>query len=163
MNDEPLAYFLTWTVYGTHFLGDPRGWRKGGMGELAPQPLLANWRAERLKHAVLLLDNAERNAVENEVQRLSAYRGWKCWAVAARTNHIHTVTTAPATSGAKVRDQFKANCTRVLRERSPQFADRPVWSVGGDWVCINREDDLETVILYVSEAQDNMHRDQDRR
>ena len=27
-NDEPLAYFITWTVYGTWLQGDVRGWRR---------------------------------------------------------------------------------------------------------------------------------------
>jgi hypothetical protein len=41
-----------------------------------------------------------------------------------------------------------------LRELSAGWKDRPVWTVGGDWECINTEDDLETVIAYVLEAQD---------
>ena len=64
-----------------------------------------------------------------------------------------------ATLAARFRDQLKANCTRVLRERWPQFVDRPVWTTGGDWQCINSEDELEQVIVYVSEAQDRMQLD----
>ena len=57
-------------------------------------------------------------------------------------------------SGAKVRDQIKANCTRVIRESWPLFVDRPVWAVGGDWQCVNTLEELEQVILYAGEAQD---------
>jgi hypothetical protein len=53
-----------------------------------------------------------------------------------------------------VRDQLKANGTRGLREQWPAFCDRPVWTFGGDWECVNGEDDLEAVILYVRDAQD---------
>ena len=66
-------------------------------------------------------------------------------------------------TGSKVRDQLKANCTRVLRESWPRFVDRPVWTTGGDWQCINTEDDLEQVVMYVSEAQDRMGLDDRKR
>jgi hypothetical protein len=78
------------------------------------------------------------------------------WAINGRSTHVHAVVTAARYSGKTVRDQLKANGTRGLRERWPQFRDRPVWTVGGDWVCINTEDDLEAACLYVREAQDRM-------
>ena len=154
MNDEPLAFLITWTVYGTFLQGDPRGWHKWKMGFQAPQPRLAEWHADRLKHPILLLNQEQRNCVDAEIQRLSDYRGWRLWASAARSNHVHVVVHARGFSGSKVRDQLKANCTRVLRERWREFVDRPVWSEGGDWECVNDENGLEAVIQYVTEAQD---------
>lgn len=160
-NDEPIAYFITWTVYGTFLQGDERGWRKRRKGEQAPQPKLARWRRERLKHSIELLDQDQRLAVEAEIERLAEFRVWKVWTKSARTNHVHAVVTAPGYKGSKVRDQLKANCTRVLREGWPKFVDRPVWTEGGDWQCINRDAELEQVILYVEEAQDRKDRDDD--
>ncbi|MEZ6123881.1 MAG: hypothetical protein R3C49_11970 [Planctomycetaceae bacterium] len=32
IDNEPLAYFITWTVYGSLLQGDDRGWRKRGKG-----------------------------------------------------------------------------------------------------------------------------------
>ena len=104
----------------------------------------------------MLLNDAQRNAVENEIDRLFQFRGWKLWTANPRSNHVHVVVTALGYSGEKVRDQLKANSTRVLRESWPVFIERPVWSVGGDWKCINTVDDLEQVITYASEAQDRM-------
>lgn len=72
---------------------------------------------------------------------------------------MHVVVHADGCTGAKVRDQMKANSTRVLREHWPVFAERPVWTEGGDWQCINNENDLEQVIRYVSEAQDRKQRE----
>ena len=158
-NDEPIAYFITWTVYGTFLQGHERGWRKWKKGIQTPQPKLVAWRRERLKHAVELLNDAQQLAVETEIERLAAFRGWHVWIKNARTNHVHIVVTANGYAGDKVRDQFKANCTRVLRERWPQFVDRPVWTTGGDWKFVNDEDELERVVVYVSEAQDRMQFD----
>ncbi len=158
MNDEPLAFFITWTVYGTFLQGDVRGWRKWGQGFQSSQTKLAEWRLERLKYSIELLDINERHRVTEEVSRLSLFRGWKCWAASARCNHVHAVVSAPGYSGAKVRDQLKSNATRVLREFNPKYLDRPIWTELGDWLCINSEDDLAKVISYVLEAQDRKDR-----
>lgn len=151
---DPLAYFITWTVYGSHLQGDERGWRRRRKGDQLPQPRLAEWRGQRLKHEVLLLSPDERKVVDSECRRHCDHRGWRLWEVNARSTHVHVVTTAVGCSGATVRDQLKANCTRGLREAWKKFCDRPVWTVGGDWACVNSEDDLETVCLYVRDAQD---------
>jgi REP element-mobilizing transposase RayT len=155
---EPLAYFLTWTVYGTFLQGDGRWWRKRRQGPRAPQPRLEQWRADRLKHPVVQLSEEDQSVVQVEVRRHCDHRGWTLWVVNPRSNHVHAVVTATACSGRTVRDQLKANCTRGLRERSAVFRDRPVWSVGGDWTCLNSEDDLEQALVYAGEAQDRMDR-----
>ncbi len=157
--DEPIAFFITWTVYGTHLQGASSGWRKIGKGERAPQPLLESWHRDRLNHPIILLDKANRETVENEVARHCKHRGWHLWECNARSNHVHVVVTAPGSSGKVVRDQLKANCTRGLREQWEVFRDRPVWTVGGDWKCINSEEELESVIKYVRDAQDQKESD----
>ena len=153
MVDEPLAFFITWTVYGTFLQGDERGWRRRRHGEQLPQPLLAQWRKDRLRHSVELLTEENRVAVEAEIERLCRYRQWHLWARNARSNHVHIVVTAIGFDGPTVRDQVKANCTRVLRQADKRFDGRPVWTTGGDCESINDEDDLEQVILYVRDAQ----------
>ena len=152
MNNDPLAYFITWTVYGTFLQGDFRGWTRRRNGHQLPQPKLVEWHRVRLKHHIELLSTEKRTAIEAEIDRLASFRGWKVWARSARTNHVHAVITA-AVTGKKVRDQLKANCTRVIRERWPEFVGRPVWTTGGDWECINTDTGLENVIIYVNEAQ----------
>ncbi len=154
--DDPLAFFITWTVYGSHLQGDDSGWRRRRNGYQPPQLRLADWRRRRLKYDLMLLSPDERRVVEAECERHCRHRRWHLWAVNARASHVHVVVTADGYSGKTVRDQLKANCTRGLRERWNQFRDRTVWTVGGDWRCINSEDDLETVCLYVRDAQDRM-------
>jgi REP element-mobilizing transposase RayT len=153
-DDEPLAFFITWTIYGTHLQGHWRGWRRRRHGYQPPQPRLEAWHAQRLTHRVLLLTADQRQAVEQQCQAHCDHRGWKLWAVNARTTHVHCVVTAAGYNGKTVRDQLKANATGALRKQWPGFRDRPVWSVGGDWVCINGEEDLEAACCYVRDAQD---------
>jgi REP element-mobilizing transposase RayT len=159
--DEPLAYFITWTVYGTFLQGDIRGWRRRRSGQQLPQPKLADWHNKRLNHPIMLLDEFHKLAIENEIQRLAKFRQWHVWTCRCQHNHVHVVVTATEHNGDIVRDQMKANCTRVLRESWLQFVDRPVWTKGGDWECINSEDDLEQVVLYVDVAQDRKHLDRE--
>jgi len=153
--DDPIAYFITWTVYGTYLQGDERGWRRQMRIE-QPQPRLAQWHKERLKHSLILLSPEQRVLVEQACQHHCDHRRWKLWAVNSRSNHVHAVVTAAEHSGKTVRDQLKANCTRRLRERWAVFSVRPIWTVGGDWVCINSEDEIESVCEYVRDAQDRM-------
>ena len=154
--DEPLAFFITWTAYGTHLQGDARGWRRRRKGDQQPQAQLVQWRRDRLKHDPVLLSQKHRAIVERACRQHCDHRNWQVWEVNPRSNHVHVVVTAPGCSGRTVRDQLKPNCTRALREHASIFRDRPVWTVGGDWDCINSKDDLEAVCLYVREAQDRM-------
>lgn len=158
--DEPLAFFITWTVYGTHLQGNESGWRKRRKGTQPSQPLLEQWHRDRLNHPVILLSDDQRVVVEQECQRHCEHRGWHNWAINARSNHCHIAVTATGHSGSIVRDQLKANGTRGLRAHWPAFRDRPVWTHGGDWECINTDDDLEAVCAYVREAQDRKNLDE---
>ncbi len=152
--DEPLGFFITWTVYGTHLQGDLRGWRQRRKGNQLPKPRLVEWRQDRLKHAIILLSVDQRAIVEQECQHHCDHRNWHLWAVNARTNHVHVVATAKGYSGKAVRDQLKANGTRGLRNQWIPFRERPVWTVGGDWECVNNEVDLESAIQYTTDGQD---------
>ena len=153
---EPVAYFITWTVYGTFLQGDSRWWRKRNAGELPPQPLLEQWHRDRLKHEIILLNDEHRHIVKCEIENHCNRRGWKTWVANPRTTHVHVVITTPGYAGATVRDQLKANCTRGIREADGRFVDRPVWTTKGDVQYLNTEDDLELAIMYAGEAQDRM-------
>ncbi len=65
-SDEPLAFFITWTVYGTHLQGDERGWRLRSHSHQPSQPRLEQWHRTRLKQAIVLLNPKQRLVVETE-------------------------------------------------------------------------------------------------
>jgi hypothetical protein len=70
---------------------------------------------------------------------------------------VHLAVTAD-NSPETVRDQFKANATRVLRQEPDPIANDKVWTRGGDCEIVDGEDELEDVVTYITEAQDRMDR-----
>ena len=166
--NEPITLFITWTTYGSWLPGDSRGWMKWKKGEQQPQPVLEDWCKGRMKEKAVLLNPEQRDAVEEVVREHAEHRGWELHAVSARSNHVHVaVTVVPKTGNQnyrvadgvkRVRDQFKANATRVLRQGEKPVRNVKVWTKGGDIQFIDTEGDLEQVVIYITDAQDRMER-----
>jgi REP element-mobilizing transposase RayT len=160
MNDEPLAFFLTWTTYGSWLPGDERGWVKWHDGFQQPNERIRKAAAAKMVEAEIALDTEQRNIVEQTVTRHCEIRGWYLHAVNCRTNHVHVVVTAANYDPETVRDQFKSWCTRKLKERERQkgcnedVMRQHWWTEGGSQRSIDDEDSLEAAIEYVLDAQD---------
>jgi REP element-mobilizing transposase RayT len=148
---EPLAYFLTWTTYGTWLPGDERGWVLRGRGFQPPNPQLERRCRNRMKHRPCFLDLGQRELVESVVREHCRIRGWDLHAVRCGTNHVHVVVTAPCSSEV-ARDELKAWCSRRLNELQ-QTRHRPRrekwWTEKGSRRRIGDEESLEAVIHYV--------------
>ncbi len=152
---DSITLFITWTTYGTWLPGDSRGWRKWKAGEQQPQPKLEDWCRDQMKEKPLFLNEEQRAVVENVIREHAEIRGWELHAVSVRTNHIHVAVTANAPPK-RVRDQFKANATGKLRRIATPVTHEKVWTKGGDIEFIDTDDDLEQVVIYITEAQDRM-------
>ncbi|MEO1616482.1 MAG: transposase [Planctomycetota bacterium] len=121
-----------------------------------------------MKEQAVLLDAEQREAVENVIREHAEHRDWELHAVSARSNHVHVVVTVVPTTGnqkfrvadgvKRVRDQFKANATRVLRQGENPIQNEKVWTKGGEIQFIDTVEDLEQVVIYITEAQDQMGR-----
>lgn len=151
--DGPIAYFITWTSYGTWLPGDERGWRRKGRGWQPGNELFRKMAAGELKETPFILSVDDRAIVEQTVRNHCEIRGWVPHAVQARTNHVHVVVAAPGYKPDTVRDQFKAWCTRKLK--TTHSARERFWTEGGSGRWINHENDLEASVNYVNEAQDS--------
>ncbi len=113
-----------------------------------------------------LLDAEQRQVVERTIAEHCRIRGWELHAVNCRTNHVHIVVTADRVPK-QVRAQFKAWCTRRLKEleakrlgcSTPEEIAARVrenwWVVRGSARYINDEASLEAAIQYVRDAQDD--------
>ena len=121
---DPIAYFITWTCYGTWLPGDERGWVD------AKQPgILSADPARRSKSQILMtedpcvLSQHQRQVVEQTIAKHCEIRSWELRALNVRTNHVHVVVSANATAET-VMEQLKAWCTRKLKEQQRVFSER---------------------------------------
>ncbi len=105
----------------------------------------------------MVLTELQRKKVESVCYEHAEHRRWELHAVNARTNHVHLAVTADQASKT-VRDQFKANATRVLRLEPEPMTAGIIWTKGGDVEIVDGEQDLENVVKYIVEAQDRMDR-----
>jgi REP element-mobilizing transposase RayT len=163
---DPLAYFLTWPCYGTWLPGDERGWIQYRRGMQLPDPILEREAAARMTEDACRLDLEQRRLVETTIADHCRVRGWALYAVNCRSNHVHVVVAANRHPD-EIREQFKAWCTRRLKEMEQQRLRTTVadlgacpkirqnwWAERGSGLYVNDEDALEGIIHYVREAQD---------
>jgi REP element-mobilizing transposase RayT len=149
---EPLAYFLTWTTYGTWLPGDERGWvhhsgKARGISRREGEPSLKEAAERALKTSPVVFSPEDRTLVESQIRETCRFRGWTIHALEVRTNHIHIVLTARNAMPEKAMDDLKAWGTRALNQR---HGKRPSWwTRGGSKRWINTDDSLATVIQYV--------------
>ena len=111
-----VAYFFTWTTYGTWLPGDNRGWFKKGLGAQDPDPLRSFAAALCMTRDAVILSPAQRAIVEKTIREHCTIRRWELHAVNCRSNHVHVVVTASTRSIEIPRKQFKTWCTRKLKE-----------------------------------------------
>lgn len=156
---EPLAYFLTWTTYGTWLPGDERGW-VDKPGEFQAPDVYRKYAAQRLMtEPALTLGIEQRRIVEATIADHCRIRGWHLHAINGRTQHIHVVVTAPGRDPEDVMDQFKAWCTRRLKERERSLRSdagtvrQNWWTQRGSKRWLNDAKSLEAAIQYVVEEQ----------
>ena len=156
---EPLAHFLTWTTYGTWLPGDERGWVAKPGQFRAPDANLKKAAQQLMTEPALTLDPEQRRIIEDTITDHCRIRGWHLHIVRCRTQHVHVVVTAPGQSPKVVMDQFKAWCTRHLKEleRSRRHGSGAIrqnwWTQGGSKRWLNDDKSLGEAVGYVLEEQ----------
>jgi REP element-mobilizing transposase RayT len=73
-----------------------------------------------MSESAVTLDQEQRQLVECTILEHCRIRGWQCHAMNCRSNHVHVVVTAPGREPDDVMNQFKAWCTRRLKELARQ-------------------------------------------
>jgi hypothetical protein len=150
---EPLAYFLTWTTYGSWLPGDARGWTDSRGVIRQPNARLVRAARRLARKPVVVFDAHGRKIVEQVIGEHCLFRRWLLHAVSCRTMHVHAVVSAAETSPDTVLAGLKARCARKLSE---MFAgDGPWWAKGGSRRRLYDLRGLQTVVAYVLEAQEH--------
>ena len=153
MSRDPLAYFLTFHVYGTRLHGDGRGSvdrlnRTFGEPTLERNPQRERFERSRMSQPSLTLDRRMRGRIVEAVAGVCDHRGWPLFCLHLRTTHVHVVVAAPGTAPERPLADFKAYATRRLREAKLTAPDRPVWSRHGSTEYLFEEDDVRRAVRY---------------
>jgi hypothetical protein len=86
-SDDPIAFLLTWSSYGTWLPGDARGWVEYRHGFQLPDPILELESAARMTEDACRLDISQREQVHEQVAETCTHKRWPLHAVNCRTNH----------------------------------------------------------------------------
>jgi REP element-mobilizing transposase RayT len=144
-----LAYFLTWTTYGTWLPGDRRCWvHKRGSVETPYQ--IPNASREAFARSLMpgepvFLDADERVVVEGAILAACRRKRWSVHALSVRSNHVHIVVTANDQSPERTMANLKAWASRALGQKT----HRRWWTIHGSTRYIKAESSLASAIAYV--------------
>jgi REP element-mobilizing transposase RayT len=157
MAQEPLAYFITFTTYGTWLQGRAPGWvdrvhNQYGAGICMPDVALEAEQRAKMRQPEYRLDEARRAVVLRTVREVAAHRHWQLWAAHVRGNHVHIVVTAAGTPE-RVMADFKAWASRRLREAFGEDNDRDRWTQHGSTRYLWTEATLAEKVEYVVNGQ----------
>ena len=157
MVNRPLAYFITFTTYGTWLHGDKRGSVivRNGMSEKLDECLcLYDYQQRELKHPKVLLSQRHRQIVLDTILKHCSMRRWRLFAAHVRTNHVHVLVSTATADIQKVARELKAWATRKLREDGCEWSR--IWTDGGSTRYIYSIEKLNEKVKYVVFEQGDM-------
>ena len=159
MNQEqaiPLAYFITFTCYGTWLHGDKstsvdRQCKTFGTDFLIQNPMRANLVKKHMSEQPYLLDSSRRNIVLNAIKEVCFYRKWTLLAAHVRTNHVHIIVHAMV-SPHQIMNTIKVYASRHLSlSKLDDRVNR--WTRHGSTRYLWKEENVEATIRYVVHEQ----------
>src|SRR5262245_61234023 len=95
----PLAYFITFTTYGTWLHGRAPGsvdreHNVPGTPYLPPDDDVERKVRSTMRQQPYNLDGLRRSVVLRTIKEVASHRKWKLWAAHVRSNHVHVVIAA---------------------------------------------------------------------
>jgi REP element-mobilizing transposase RayT len=102
----PIAFFITWTTYGTWLHGDPRGSFDRRGGYIRPDDRRRQAAEDLMTDDPVTLTDEQRAIVDRVIAEHCAIRGWALHARNVRTRHVHVVVSATV-EGERVRAELK--------------------------------------------------------
>lgn len=149
----PLAYFITFTSYGTWLHGEKvtsvdRYHNTPGTDFIHSAPEKARRMKKRMCEQPYLLDPLRRNIVLKAIQNVCAYQQWTLLAVHVRTNHVHVVVHAIA-APEKIMAIMKAYASRYLNKTKLDVNRSNRWTRHGSTRYLWKEEEVEATIQYV--------------
>ncbi len=154
-----IAYFITFTTYGTWLPGSAKG--KGsvdaehneyGTPFVKPDARIEQAAREAMVQEPYVVSAAERDIVCKAIVDLARERRWLLWAVHVRTNHVHVVVSAERDPG-RIMSDMKARASRDLTVAGFDNAERRRWTRHGSTRHLFHDEDVEAKIRYTLDEQ----------
>ena len=156
-HQQPTAYFLTFSTYGTHLPGDLRGWVRKlqpapGTKQALPCPNLELHITTTLVPDAFHLSTLEQqNCVLHAIQETCRYKEWRLIAAHVRTDHVHCLLQGLVTPEVML-STLKAYATRALRQQFTS-GDAKIWARHGSTLYVWDVKDLDAVTHYIVHEQ----------
>ena len=155
--DVPRAYLITFRTYGTWLPGDERGsidrfHNKYGGPRVRPNAEMVKYNTQKLKSDPVIMNASQRAAVNEAVREVCRYRNWHLYALSVRTNHVHAVIAAIASSK-RVLNDFKAYATRNMRKNGLWIPQHSPWVDKGSRRNLWNDEHILSACDYVNNRQ----------
>ncbi len=153
----PLAYFITFTCYGTWLHGQKaisvdRYHNTPGTDFIPYTPEKAKRMKKWMCEKPYLLDSLRRRIVLKAIRKVWTYHQWTLLATHIRTNHVHVVVHAIAVPE-KIMAIIKAYASRYLNEAKLDQNRSNRWTRHGSTRYLWKEEEIEATIQYVVHEQ----------
>ena len=154
---KPLAYFITFSSYGTRLHGSENGsvdrnHNRYGSDLIPPKPSLEYYEKQTQKNPPVMFEPEQRHIILETIGEVCVHRHWQPFAIHIRTNHVHVVVSVDAKPEKALHD-FQAYATRRLRQAYPILKDQKIWTRHGSTRYLWNRKSLGEAIRYVIHEQ----------
>jgi REP element-mobilizing transposase RayT len=155
--NTPLAYFLTFTCYGTWLHGDENGsvdrdHNTVGTTVLPPDAAPRTREQDDPAQPPYLLDQPRRQIALQALWEITRRKGWALHAAHVRSNHVHLIVTAEGLPE-RILNDVKTAVSRRLNKVFPAERNRPRWTRHGSTRYLWTEEVVAEKVQYVLEGQ----------
>ena len=153
MPDQPLAYHITFGMYGSRLHGDARGTVDRSMNKPGDPIIGRDTDWEQIERSLLRFPpvvptSHQRQFAESIIPSICNRGGWQFHTCAAQDDHVHALLTTTA-DAKTVRRLLKRWLGQALSERWPLLPDATWWAEGGSVKWIWDQQYFENVFSYI--------------
>jgi REP element-mobilizing transposase RayT len=158
-NPMALAFFITFSTYGTWLHGTTKGLgsvdqehNQYGAEFVEPDAAIEQGMREAMTQPAYTMDAERRELVRDAIVGLAIEKGWRLLAVHARSNHVHVVIWADRDPGRLMTD-LKSRASRELARAGYEDSDRRRWTRHGSTKHLFTDAEVERKIEYALDEQ----------
>jgi REP element-mobilizing transposase RayT len=154
----PLAYFITFSTYGTRLHGSDRGsvdkeHKEFGTPLLEADAVRENEERAAMEQPPYVMRAPERDIVCKAIVTLAAERGWVVLAIHVRSTHVHVVIQTEERDPGRTMSDLKGRASRDLNRAGFDSSQRRRWTRHGSTKHLFHEDKVEAAIHYTLDEQ----------